>query len=351
MYITINGRKIGIGEPAYIIAEMSANHNQSIDRAIKIIEAAKDAGADAVKIQTYTPDTMTIDCKNKYFSIKGTIWEGKNLYKLYQEAFTPWEWYPKLKKICDKLGLDFFSTPFDHSSVDFLEKMEVPVYKVASFELVDFPLLKRIALTEKPIIVSTGMATKAEIREAVNTILKSGNKKIALLKCTSAYPAPVEEMNLNTILDLSKTFNVPVGLSDHTLGNAVAVAAVVLGACIIEKHLTLSRKVPGPDSVFSSEPTEFKSMVGDIRTAEKALGKVTYEITEKQRENRVFRRSIFVVKDMKKGDYFSNQNIRSIRPGHGMHTRYLDQILGKKAVRNIKKGTPLSWNLMEVHSK
>jgi pseudaminic acid synthase len=346
MSIKIGHRTIGAGNPVYIIAEMSANHNQSLDKAIKIIEAAKSSGADAVKIQTYTPDTMTIDCANEYFQIKGTIWEGKNLYKLYQEAWTPWEWQPKLKAVCEKIGLDFFSTPFDATSVNFLEGLQVPAYKVASFELVDIPLLKKIASTGKPIIMSTGMATLAEIDEAVHIIWNMGNKQLALLKCTSAYPAPPEEMNLKTIAHLSEAYNVPVGLSDHTLKSAVAVASVALGGCIIEKHLTLSRNENGPDSAFSTEPAEFKALVDDIRVVEKALGKITYEITEKQKENRVFRRSLFAVKDIEKGESFSKENVRSIRPGHGMHTRYLDRILGRKALKEIKKGTPLSWELV-----
>ena len=351
MCIIINNRRIGIGQPVYIIAELSANHNQSLDKAIKIVEAAKAAGADAVKLQTYTADTMTIDCDNEYFKIKGTIWEGKNLYKLYQEALTPWEWYPKLKNVCGKLGIDLFSTPFDLTSVDFLEKMDVPAYKVASFELVDIPLLKRIAATGKPIIMSTGMATSEEIDEALLIIRNAGNNQIALLKCTSVYPAPPQEMNLNTIPHFSKVYNVPVGLSDHTLGSAAAVASVALGGCIIEKHLTLTRRDPGPDSAFSTEPAEFKAMVDDIRTVEKALGKVSYEITEKQKENRVFRRSLFVVKDIKKGESLSNENVRSIRPGHGMHTRYLEQILGKKVVKDIKRGTPLSADMVRLEKE
>lgn len=347
MNIVINSRVIGAGNPVYIIAEMSANHNQSLDKAIKIIEAAKNSGADAIKLQTYTADTMTIDCDNDYFRIKGTIWEGKNLYNLYQEACTPWEWHLELKRVCDKLGLDLFSTPFDSTSVDFLEKMDVPAYKVASFEVVDIPLLKKIAATGKPIIMSTGMATEAEIDEAVATVKDAGNNQLALLKCTSSYPALPEDMNLRTIEHLSKKYGVPVGLSDHTLGSVAAVASVSIGACIIEKHFTLTRADPGPDSTFSTEPSEFKSMVDDIRTAEKALGKVSYEISDRQRENRVFRRSIFVVKDVKKGEYFSNENIRSIRPGHGLHTRYLWQVLGKKAVEDIERGTPLRINMIE----
>ena len=347
MHITINNRKIGPGYPTYVIAEMSANHNQDINKAIKIVEAAKAAGADAVKLQTYTADTMTIDCDNEYFKIKGTIWDGQNLHKLYQQALTPWEWHPRLKEVCDRIGLDLFSTSFDSAAVDFLEKQIVPAYKIASFELVDIPLLKRVAQTGKPIIMSTGMATVEEINEAIQVIADSGNSSLALLKCTSAYPAPPQEMNLNTMAYLAKTYNVPVGLSDHTLGSAVAVASVALGGCIIEKHLTLSRQDPGPDSTFSTEPHEFKTMVDDIRTVEKSLGKVTFEVTEKQKENRVFRRSLFVVKDMKKGDVFSSENVRSIRPGHGMHTRNLEQVCGRKAVKDVKKGTPLSHELIE----
>jgi pseudaminic acid synthase len=347
MNITINGREIGEGKPVYVIAEMSANHNASLDKAVAIVKAAKAAGADAVKVQTYTADTITIDCDNEYFKIKGTIWEGKNLYQLYEEAMTPWDWQPKLKAVCHQLGLDFFSSPFDPTAVDFLENMGVPAYKVASFELVDIPLLKKIAGTGKPIIMSTGMASPAEIEEAIQTIVNSGNRQIALLKCTSAYPAPPEEMNLKTLAHLAQTYGFPVGLSDHTLGGAAAVASVALGASIIEKHFTLDRRDPGPDSAFSTEPAEFKAMVDDIRIVEKSLGKVTYELTEKQAENKVFRRSLFVVKDMKKGENFSGENLRSIRPGQGLHTRYLDQVLGKKAVKDIKKGTPLSADLVD----
>ena len=346
MVITINDRKIGKGHPVYIIAEMSANHNQHFDQAVKIIEAAKEAGADAVKLQTYTPDTITIDCDNEYFRIKGTIWEGKTLYELYGEAYTPWEWQPKLKQVADKLGLHLFSSPFDHTAVDFLENMNVPAYKVASFELVDLPLLRKIAETGKPIIMSTGMANLSEIDEAVKTVRDAGATQVALLKCTSAYPALPEEANLNTIPHLAQTFGVVAGISDHTLGNAVAVASVALGACIVEKHFTLSRKDPGPDSSFSMEPEQFKAMVKDIRTVEKALGKVSYEITEKQKSSRVFRRSLFAVKDIRKGQKFTEENIRSIRPGYGLHSRYLEAVLGRNANKNIEKGTPLGWDLI-----
>jgi len=344
--LAIIDRKTGKGYPVYIIAEMSANHGQDFNKAVKIIEAAKEAGADAVKLQTYRPNTITIDCDNEYFRIKGTMWEGKTLYELYNEAYTPWEWQPKLKQVADKLGLHLFSTPFDHTAVDFLEDMNVPAYKVASFEFVDLPLLRKIAKTGKPIIMSTGMASLAEIDEAVHTVRNAGAKQIALLKCTSAYPALAEEANLNTIPHLAQTFGVVAGISDHTLGNAVAVASVALGACIVEKHFTLSRKDPGPDSSFSMEPEQFKAMVKDIRTVEKALGKVSYEITEKQKVSRVFRRSLFTVKDIEKGEAFDEDNVRSIRPGYGLHTRYLGAVLRSRAEKNIKKGTPLQWDLI-----
>lgn len=344
---TINGRQIGMGHRTYIIAEVSANHNQDFDQAVRIIEAAKEAGADAVKLQTYTPDTLTIDCHNEYFQIgAGTIWEGRNLYDLYGEAYTPWEWQPKLKDIANDLDLDLFSTPFDSSSVDFLEQMDIPVFKIASFEIVDLQLIQRIARTGKPIIMSTGMATVAEIDEAVQTIRKEGNNQLVLLKCTSAYPSPPEDMNLRTIPHLAQAFDVPVGLSDHTLGIAVPVAAVALGACVIEKHFTLSRSVPGPDSVFSLEPDEFKAMVEGVRVAEHALGKVCYDVNQREDASRVFRRSLFVVQDMKKGEAFSEDNVRSIRPGYGLHTRYLDQVLGRYAVIDISKGTPLRWDML-----
>lgn len=343
-YIRIGNRMIGLGNPVYIIAEMSANHGQSYDEAVKIIQAAKEAGADAMKLQTYTPDTITIDCDNEYFRIgKGTIWEGRNLYDLYKEAYTPWEWQPKLKEVANDLGLDLFSTPFDDTAVEFLEKMNVPAYKIASFELVDIPLIQRVAKTVKPMIMSTGMATLAEIDEAVHAAREAGAKEIALLKCSSAYPALPDEMNLRTIPHMAEAFGLPVGLSDHTLGIAVPVAAVALGACIVEKHFTLSRAVPGPDSSFSLEPHEFKAMVEAIRVAEKVLGEVNYTVTEKEAASRVFRRSLFVVKDMKAGDIFTTDNLRSIRPGQGLHTRNLNHVLGKKALQDIKRGDPLSW--------
>ncbi len=345
--ISIHGREIGNGCPVYIIAEMSANHGQDFDQAIRIIQAAREAGADAIKLQTYTPDTLTVDCDNEYFQIgRGTIWEGRRLYDLYQEAYTPWEWQPKLKEIAEDLGLDLFSSPFDATAVDFLEKMDVPAYKIASFELVDLPLIRRVARTGKPVIMSTGMATLAEIDEAVRTAREAGATQIALLKCTSAYPALPEEMNLGTIPHLAAAFQVPAGLSDHTLGIAVPVAGVALGACIVEKHFTLSRSLPGPDSTFSLEPQEFKAMVAAIRVAEKALGGVNYEVTEQEAASRVFRRSLFVVKDMKAGERFTEENIRSVRPGYGLHTRYWGDILKKRAKIDLAAGTPLNFDVI-----
>jgi pseudaminic acid synthase len=327
---------------------MSANHNQDFEQAVKIIEAAKDVGADAIKLQTYTPDTITIDCNSEYFQIgKGTIWEGRNLYDLYGEAYTPWEWQPKLKQIANDLGLDLFSTPFDHTAVDFLEDMDVPAYKIASFENVDISLLREVAKTGKPVIMSTGMATLAEIDEAVATLREAGCQQLALLKCTSAYPSVPEDMNLRTIPHLAEAFNLPVGLSDHTMGVAVPVVAVALGACIIEKHFTLSREIPGPDSSFSLEPSEFKAMVEAVRVAEKAIGTVSYQVTEKEQASRVFRRSLFVVQDVKVGETFTHDNVRSVRPGYGLHTRYLDEIIGCKASRDVERGTPFSRDFIQ----
>lgn len=338
----IKRRSIGARCESYIIAEMSANHSQSFDSALELVRAAKQAGADAIKLQTYTPDTLTISSRRPEFLIgKGTLWEGRNLYELYGEAYTPWEWQPKLKAEAEKLGIDCFSTPFDDTAVDFLQGMDVPAHKIASFELVDSGLLKKIAATGKPVIMSTGMATLAEIDEAVRTLRKAGCMQLALLKCTSAYPSLPEDMNLRTIPHLAEAFLVPVGLSDHTLGIAVPVAAVALGACIIEKHLTLRRSDGGPDAAFSLEPAEFRAMVDAIRIAEKALGKVNYEMSEKEQASRVFRRSLFVVKDLKAGEEFTHENVRSIRPGHGMPPKMIDEVLGSAATIDMAKGTPL----------
>jgi len=347
--LTIGSRKVGPGHPAYLIAELSANHGQDFDQAVRIVRAMAASGADAVKVQTYTADTLTIPCDNEYFRIGGgTLWDGRTLHDLYQEAYMPWDWQPKLQAVAADLGLDFFSTPFDASAVDFLEAMNVPCHKVASFELVDLPLLRKIAATHKPVIASTGMATEDEIAEAVKTLREGGCTQLALLKCTSAYPALPEEMHLRTLSDLAARFSVPVGLSDHTMGHTVPVAAVALGACIVEKHFTLSRATPGPDSAFSLEPEEFAAMVTAIHTTEKALGRVNYQVSANEAMSRQFRRSLFVVADVKAGEPFTAQNVRSIRPGHGLHTRHLDEVLGQRAVRDLKRGTPLSRDMFAV---
>jgi len=346
--LNLNGKAIGNHRPVYIIAELSANHNQDFAEAVRLLYSAKDAGADAVKIQTYTPDTITISCSNENFRIgNGTQWEGKNLYELYNEAYTPWEWQPELQKIASELGLDFFSTPFDPTSVEFLRKLNIPAYKIASFEIVDIPLIRLIASIGKPVIVSTGMASLEEIGDAVSAIREEGNNQIALLKCTSAYPASPKDMNLMTIPDLAERFGVPVGISDHTIGTTIPVAAVALGACIVEKHFTLSRNVSGPDSSFSLEPHEFRTMVNAIRETELALGSVNYSITDHERASRIFRRSLFIVEDISKGELFTSRNVRSIRPGNGLPPKYIDDILGKKAKHNISRGTPLSWDLVD----
>ncbi|MBF0485502.1 MAG: pseudaminic acid synthase [Candidatus Omnitrophica bacterium] len=341
--IKLKNRIIGEGCPCYIIAEMSANHGQSFEKALKLIRAAKDAGADAIKLQTYTPDTMTMDCDNEYFQIGShPLWGGKSLYQLYQQAYTPWEWHQPLQNEAGKLGLDFFSTPFDETAVDFLEQLDVPVYKIASFELVDDELLAYTASKRKPVILSTGMASEKEIFHAVEILRRSGAPDVALLKCVSAYPASPEEMNLMSIPSLQKEFQVVAGLSDHTLSSAVAVAAVALGAKIIEKHFTLSREDLSPDAAFSVTPTEFKKMVEDIRTVEKAIGQPFYGQTIDEKGSVKFRRSIFVVKDIKQGESFTRDNIRVIRPGNGLSPQELSKILGARAVRALKRGTPLT---------
>ncbi|HUF09856.1 MAG TPA: pseudaminic acid synthase [Rhodothermales bacterium] len=345
--IEINGTLIGPGQPAYIVAELSANHNQDFDEAVRLVHAAVDCGADAIKLQTYTPDTLTINCDGEHFRIgKGTVWEGKNLYSLYGEAYTPWEWQPKLKRIAEGLGLDCFSTPFDTTAIRFLQDMGVPAYKIASFEIVDLQLIREAACTGKPLIMSTGMANLEEIEEAVRAAREAGATQIVLLKCTSAYPSPPEEMNLRTIPDLANRFGVPTGLSDHTLGIAVPAVAVALGACMIEKHFTMSRNVPGPDSAFSLEPHEFKAMVEAVRTTERALGDVIYSATEHEAASRVFRRSLFVVRNVVAGELLTGDNVRSIRPGMGLPPKHLSEVIGRRAKRDIQRGTPLDWELI-----
>jgi len=344
--LEINGRAIESDQPVYTVAEMSANHNQDFERAVRIVEAAAQAGADAIKLQTYRPNTLTIDCDEEPFQITEGPWKGRTLYDLYEEAYTPWDWHPELQEIAQNLGLDFFSTPFDASAVEFLEELDVPVYKIASFENVDLPLIRRIAETGKPMIMSTGMAKLGEIEEAVQAFRETGGTELALLACTSSYPAPPDEMHLRRIPHLAETFDVMPGLSDHTLGTEVPVAATALGATIVEKHLTLSRKNEGPDSDFSLEPDEFAEMVQAVRKTEKALGEVRYETTERESDSEVFRRSLFVVEDVSEGDSFTGENVRSIRPGNGLHTRHLDEVLGQQAARDIERGTPLAWSLV-----
>lgn len=346
--IDIDGVKVGRGQKTFIIAEMSANHLQDYDRAVEIIKKAKWAGADAIKLQTYTPDTITLDCDNEYFQIKqGTIWDGTTLHKLYETAYTPWEWQPKLKKIAEDEGLIFFSSPFDFTAVDFLEEMDVPAYKIASFEINDIPFIEYIASKGKPVIMSTGISRMGDIQDAVDACRRMGNDNVILLKCTSAYPSPAEEINLNTIQNMAETFDISVGLSDHTMGNCISVAGVAKGACVIEKHMTLRRSDGGADSKFSMEPEEFKEMVDNIRTVEKALGRVTYDLTEKQQKSREHSRSLFIVKDIKEGEVFTSDNLRSIRPGFGLETKYIKDIIGKKATQDISKGTPMNWSLVE----
>lgn len=336
---------IGENSPVFIVAELSANHKHDKTLAVETIHAMKEAGADAVKLQTYTPDTMTIDCKNEYFQIKsGTIWDGQTLYDLYKQAYTPWEWHEELKNEIEKLGMIFFSTPFDKTAVDFLEQLSVPIQKIASFEITDIPLIEYVASKGHPIIISTGIATYDDIKLAVDTCRNMGNNDIILLKCTSAYPAPIEEANLVMIHELSKEFGVVVGLSDHTLGDTVAIASVALGAKLIEKHFILERKIGGPDAEFSMEPKEFEKMVRLIREVEKALGKVTYEISEKVEKSRVFARSLFVVEDIKAGEIITEKNVRSIRPGYGLHPKYFKDIIGKKVQKDLKKGFPLKFD-------
>jgi len=343
----IGNKYIGDGHPVFIVAEMSCNHLQRFEYAVEIIKKAKEAGADAIKLQTYTPDTMTIDCNNQYFTLEGTIWAGKSLYQLYKEAYTPWEWHPKLKKIAEDEGLVFFSTPFDKTAVDFLEDLNVPIYKVASFEITDIPLIEYIASKRKPIILSTGIATLSDIELAVSTIRNQGNNQIVLLKCTSSYPAPIEEANLRTIPNLAETFRVISGLSDHTEGIAVPAGAVALGAKVIEKHFTLDRSLGGPDAKFSLEPDEFAEMVKAVRNIEKALGQISYELTEKMKKGREFSRSLFVVKDIRAGDIFTEENVKSIRPGMGLSPKYLKKVLGRKSRKDIKRGTPLNWDFID----
>ncbi len=340
--------KFDLRKKVLVVAELSANHNQNFDIAVKTIEAAKDAGVDAIKFQTYTPDTLTIDCDNEFFKIQhGTIWDGSSLYELYQKAHTPWEWQPKLKKIAENLGLICFSSPFDFTAVDFLENMNVGAYKIASPEIFDIPLIEYCAKKMKPIIISTGLAELPDIELAIKTCKKVGNNEIILLKCTSAYPTLMDEVDLITIPNLKETFGVIPGLSDHTLGYSVATASVALGARLIEKHFIIDKSLGGPDAAFSLDPKEMRILVKSVRDVESALGKVNYTLNKKMKEIKKLSRSLFVVKDIKKGEILTKENVRSIRPGLGMHPKYYNEVLGKKFTQDVLRGTPLQTNMIE----
>ena len=332
----------------FIIAEMSANHHQDFNIAVETVRAAKAVGADAIKLQTYTADTLTLDCDNAYFQIKqDTLWDGTTLHKLYEEAYTPWEWQPELKRIAEEEGLVCFSSPFDKTAVDFLETMDVPAYKIASFEITDIPLIEYVASKRKPVIISTGIATLTEIEEAVAACRRVGNGQIALLKCTSSYPAPIALANLRTIPDMRERFQIPIGLSDHTMSTSVAIASVALGARIIEKHFILDRKIGGPDAAFSMNKEEFAQMVRSVREVEEALGHATYELTDKVRANRKFARSLFVAQDMRAGDVITEVNVRSVRPSDGLSPKYLPDLIGRRVNRDIPKGEPFKLDYLQ----
>lgn len=347
-FITIDGRKIGPDYPPYIIAELSANHNGDINRAFQIMEEAKKAGADAIKLQTYTHETITMDCDSEEFQIHGGLWDGQTLYELYKGAHMPWEWHKPLFEKAKQLGITIFSSPFDFTAVDLLEELDAPAYKIASFELIDLPLIKRVAQTGKPMIMSTGMANEVEIAEAINTAKENGCQELVVLHCVSGYPAPADQYNLRTIADIAERFDVLAGLSDHTIDNATAVTSVALGACLIEKHVTMDRNGGGADDSFSLEPHELQALCRDTKTAWSALGKVSYERTEAEKGNVKFRRSLYVVKDVAEGEMFTPENVRSIRPGFGLAPKHFEAILGKKAKQNILRGTPLTFDMVET---
>ncbi len=341
-FITIDGKKIGPDFPPYIIAELSANHNGDINRAFEILEMAKRCGADAIKIQTYTQDTLTIDCDKPEFRVEGGLWDGRTLYDLYTEAHMPWEWHKPLFEKAKELGITIFSSPFDFTAVDLLEELGAPAYKIASFEAIDLPLIEYVAKTGKPMIISTGMANKEEIREAVETAKNAGCKELVVLHCVSGYPAPASDYNLATIPDMAKRFNVLTGLSDHTIDNTTAITSVALGACLIEKHVTLDRNGGGPDDSFSLEEPELKQLCDDSKTAWAATGAVNYERKESEKGNMIFRRSLYVVKDVAAGEAFTHENVKSIRPGYGLAPKYLKDVIGKKSIKSISRGTPLT---------
>jgi pseudaminic acid synthase len=343
----IKNHEIGNNNKVFIIAELSANHNGDLSIAIETIKAAKRAGADCIKLQTYTADTITIDSEKDDFIIKDTIWSGRKLYELYQEAYTPWEWHEILFKTAEDEGLICFSSPFDKSAVDFLENLNTPAYKIASFEITDIPLIEYVASKGKPIIISTGIAEIQDIELAIKTCRKVGNNQIALLKCTSSYPAPIEEANMSMVSDLAKRFNIISGLSDHTIGSTVPIVATVFGAKIIEKHFILDRSIGGPDASFSMNEKEFTEMVKSVRETESAIGIVDYNLTEKQKKGKDFSRSLYFIKDLKKGDKISIENVKSIRPGFGLHPKYLNEILGKIVLKNVEVGERVSFDLIQ----
>lgn len=346
-FITIDGTRIGPAYKPYIIAELSANHNGNIEQALKSIEVAAACGADAIKIQSYSPDTMTIDCDNEDFKIKGGLWDGYKLYDLYEWAQTPFAWHQQLFDKAKEVGITLFSTPFDETAVDLLEEMGTPAYKVASFEMTDLPLIKRIAQTGKPMIISTGMANIAEINEAINTARENGCNELVVLHCISAYPAPADQANLATIADISKKFNVLSGLSDHTLGTVVSVTSIALGACLIEKHFILDRNDKGPDSEFSLEPHELTRLVEETSAAHKAIGIAGYERKPVEEDNIKFRRSLYFIADIKQGEIITEQHVKRIRPGFGLAPKYYEEIIGKKVSQNISRGTAISWDLIQ----
>lgn len=345
--IEIAGRRIGRSEPPYIIAEMSANHNGSLDTAYKIMEEAKAAGADAIKIQTYTPDTITIDCDSDDFKIQGGLWDGKTLYELYDWAHTPWEWHRPMFEYAEKLGITIFSSPFDFTAVDFLEDLNAPAYKIASFEAIDIPLIRYVASTGKPMIISTGMSDKQEIDDAISAALDGGCKQLAILHCVSGYPAPPEDYNLRTLADIHDRYGLTTGLSDHTLGNLTAIASIAIGASIVEKHFTLDRAGGGPDDSFSLEPPELTDLCNNAATVWRALGKIDYGRKSSELGNVIFRRSLYAVEDIQVGEVFSLSNVRSIRPGYGLPPRLLPKVIGKAALCNISRGTPLDLDFIE----
>lgn len=346
----IGHKEINDNSDVFIIAELSANHNHQKDIAIKSIRAAKEAGANAIKLQTYTPDTLTIDCDNEWFQInQGTLWDGKKLYDLYKEAYTPWEWHEELFRVAEQVGLICFSTPFDKTAVDFLEQLKTPAYKIASFEIQDVQLIAYAAAKGKPMIISTGIAEETDIRLALKTCYEAGNRQIILLKCTSSYPAPIELSNIQTMVDMKTRFDVQVGISDHTIGETVPVVATALGAKVIEKHFILDKNLGGPDADFSLDPQEFKRMVEEVRKAELSLGSINYEIPDKVKANKKFARSLFVVEDIQKGHIITDTNVRSIRPGYGLHPKLLNHVLGKKTTVTLKRGTPLQKEHIEEY--